>query len=461
LTTVAESSRRPASPLLAILLAAIVLLSAVRTDTQSVRSVAAIVCDFEFTSPTLMPVSGSLGGIVIDDRCEHAYITNTTANRVEDLSLKTMTLGQPISVGAGPKGLDLRPGTNLLYVANATGGSISVVDLSQHAEVRRITSPPSTNLPESPNSIAIANNGLALYATEIHGSNGGALFQLELSTEQVTRRTEYFVGDTTRLKASRERNVLGIVIGGNSGGQVIRYDAATATFRHRYLGRFLSQINLDRRGVQLITVPGAYALDAAMNLAGTVPHSNTTINVWGGSEIAPNGRIGYRSLGSKIDVMDLRTFLKTGELSIGDTTSSFNGIDALGMMDLSDDGRVLAVISDHGISMVRTRSDAFTDTLVAGTTPIRAVHITELRDRINGLRTLYGLAESAWTEPSLTGAFVKAVHVAELRAALQQAYDAASVTPPTFTDQLQQSATPIKALHVKELRNAVLALEAN
>ena len=52
-------------------------------------------------------------------------------------------------------------------------------------------------------------------------------------------------------------------------------------------------------------------------------------------------------------------------------------------------------------------------------------------------------------------------HVAELRTALQQAYTEARLAPPTFTDSpLMAFSTPIKAVHVHQLRDAVIDLEA-
>jgi glucose/arabinose dehydrogenase len=101
------------------------------------------------------------------------------------------------------------------------------------------------------------------------------------------------------------------------------------------------------------------------------------------------------------------------------------------------------------------------DPLVAGAT-IRAVHITQLRTRVDALRAQVALPPFAWTDTSLApGAIVKAVHVAELRLALQQAYVADGQPAPTFSDTtLVPQTTVIKAIHIAELRDAVLALEA-
>ena len=115
-------------------------------------------------------------------------------------------------------------------------------------------------------------------------------------------------------------------------------------------------------------------------------------------------------------------------------------------------------------AMFTTAPCIFTDDpITAGVTGIRAVHITELRNRIDALRVRFALSSFAWTDGSLVSGstIVRAVHLIELRIALQQAYQAAAQAAPTYTDPtLVPNSTLIKAVHVRELRTAVAALEA-
>ena len=107
---------------------------------------------------------------------------------------------------------------------------------------------------------------------------------------------------------------------------------------------------------------------------------------------------------------------------------------------------------------------AFTDPmLMAGETPIRAVHFTELREAVNAFRFQCGLAPTAWTDPVLSPGVtpVKAVHLTELRTGLTAAYRACGLTPtPTFTGVVR-AGMPIRALHVTELRTAVNGVRRN
>ena len=106
---------------------------------------------------------------------------------------------------------------------------------------------------------------------------------------------------------------------------------------------------------------------------------------------------------------------------------------------------------------------AFTDhPLVAGVTPVRAVHFTELRARIDGVRRSVGLGPYAWTDPVLSAGAtrVRLAHLQEMRWALAPVFGAKGRRPPFWTDAAPTAgSTPIRAAHLMELRAAVAALE--
>jgi hypothetical protein len=97
-------------------------------------------------------------------------------------------------------------------------------------------------------------------------------------------------------------------------------------------------------------------------------------------------------------------------------------------------------------------------TLTALTTTISAVHITELRVAVNAVRTLAGLSAGSFTDPTITAQTTvgKALHVSELRTALDAARTACALSPLSYTDPtLTAQTTEIKAVHLTELRNGV------
>src|SRR5712691_2429549 len=106
-------------------------------------------------------------------------------------------------------------------------------------------------------------------------------------------------------------------------------------------------------------------------------------------------------------------------------------------------------------AVTATFSAVFTDaTLTAQGTAIKAVHITELRSAIDTLRTRNGLSAFAYTDATLTPGttVVRGIHLTELGTALRE------MGP--FTDPaIVVGQTVIKATHLNELRKAVRDLE--
>jgi len=102
----------------------------------------------------------------------------------------------------------------------------------------------------------------------------------------------------------------------------------------------------------------------------------------------------------------------------------------------------------------------FTDPTLTATSFVKAVHVTELRTRINAARSVRSLAAFLWTDPTLDAGStaVKSAHFMEMRTALAQVYAVALLAPPSFTDQTLAGVF-VKAVHIMELRAAVTAIE--
>ena len=97
----------------------------------------------------------------------------------------------------------------------------------------------------------------------------------------------------------------------------------------------------------------------------------------------------------------------------------------------------------------------FTDTNLAGVF-VKAVHILELRTAINAMEASAALSQTTFTDPTLTAGamIVKAVHVTELRTALNQVRLALGLAALAYTDStLTPGGTIVKAVHVQELRD--------
>lgn len=131
-------------------------------------------------------------------------------------------------------------------------------------------------------------------------------------------------------------------------------------------------------------------------------------------------------------------------------------------VDPAERNALSALLAGGGSTLACVPPAAFTDNpLRSGTTPIKPIHFTELRMRIDALRRASGLAPFHWTDAVLIAGVtpVRIAHLVELRQALAAAYTAAGETVPVWTDATVTGATPIRAAHLMELRVAVIALE--
>jgi len=97
----------------------------------------------------------------------------------------------------------------------------------------------------------------------------------------------------------------------------------------------------------------------------------------------------------------------------------------------------------------------FTDNPVtAGTTLIKAQHVTELRQAVNAVRAAANQSAATWTDPTLTNVTVKAVHVEELRTNLDAALWALGLPTGNYTDPTL-AGIAIKKVHIDEIRQRV------
>lgn len=92
------------------------------------------------------------------------------------------------------------------------------------------------------------------------------------------------------------------------------------------------------------------------------------------------------------------------------------------------------------------------DPLVAQVSPVRATHLTELRQAVNAIRAAAGLTPATFTG----GSMIQAAHTQELRAALTPARATLGLSTTPFTDPtLIAGATQVRAVHLQELRDGV------
>ena len=85
-------------------------------------------------------------------------------------------------------------------------------------------------------------------------------------------------------------------------------------------------------------------------------------------------------------------------------------------------------------------------------TTIKAIHITELQNAINALRVAAGLSTTTFSAPN---GVISAAHLNSLRTAIIQARSAFGMATPLTDPAITAGVTPIRAVHLQELRNGV------
>lgn len=98
---------------------------------------------------------------------------------------------------------------------------------------------------------------------------------------------------------------------------------------------------------------------------------------------------------------------------------------------------------------------AFTDPMLTGVV-VKAVHVTELRAAVNALQLVAEHTTSAYTNPALGGLNPAVIDVTELRTRLNAALVGVGIQARTFTDpSITAGTTVIRAIHLEELRDAL------
>lgn len=204
-------------------------------------------------------------------------------------------------------------------------------------------------------------------------------------------------------------------------------------------------LSVPAQSITLLVVPTSASLAAPAGVTATATSTSTATVSW--SAVA--GATGYEVW---------RSF-NNGAYSLGGTSASTTLNDAGLAANTTYLYKVKAtagVASSPFSAIDPATTTVFTDASLSGTS-VKAVHFTELRTAVNAMRASAGLAAQVFTDPTLSGAIgVKAVHLTQLRTALDQARSTLGLSAIGYADPtITVNSTTVKAAHVTELRNGV------
>ncbi len=142
------------------------------------------------------------------------------------------------------------------------------------------------------------------------------------------------------------------------------------------------------------------------------------------------------------------TTLTTAATSLTDTVSA--GTTYRYVVRAINNASAVSPFSNYDIATTISFTD---DPLIATQTVIKAIHITQLRTAVNAVRAAAGLTAYSFTDPALSGR-VKSVHLTELRTALDAARTSLSVPAIVYANP-GTVGTKVRAADLTELRNGV------
>jgi YVTN family beta-propeller protein len=304
-----------------------------------------------YPDPYTAPRSGALDDAVVSPDSRFAYITNSSANDVEVLNIRTGRYSAPINIGSDPTSLDITPDGKTLYVCDSGGQAISVIDVATRAVIHTITTPAGSDS-ERPFSIAIGDAGYALFTTTFNGSGYGAhLYQLDLNSDAITVFTQGGINgrvtEDTPLTRSADYSTIAGIIGDDSGGGFFVLQPTTGSLVKGSLNAFLQWPALNSDGTTLLVGPassaagsGTYIVDASSGaLLGTISGSGAGLAM-GSSSTA------YRMVTDGAQLLNVPQFLQETSLPAPDAQTPKG-------LNLSPDGDTLVTPTSTGVTIIR------------------------------------------------------------------------------------------------------------
>jgi DNA-binding beta-propeller fold protein YncE len=301
----------------------------------------------------VVPIAGELSQVVVDSSRRRAYVSNTSADRVEVVGLDTGQLLTPLSVGPNPVGLALTPDGSRLLVANSGEKTLTILDPDNpgSAAAVPVVDPNDTEADPRPLTVAATSTGKAFVGiTRNLVGCVGVLREIDLTTHAVSTRNDTGIGCLTQailLAASPDGTQAIVGAGDNTGGEVSVWDATQDQFRARMLGdivQTLSASNANGFAVNLWLLDDEQHVRQVPGFPEIVPEIFPVY----GEKMHASGALLYVPTEQGIDILDAHTGSFRLRIPLPETLPA-----VLDGLSIDADGRSLVAISESGVTVVQ------------------------------------------------------------------------------------------------------------
>lgn len=433
-------------------------------------------------------LQSSLGTIgAITDAGNGTYTAVLTSSMTIGTATITGSIDGTSIVDDATVALVAGPATSLLVDApsSATGGSafnvtvtardnLGRTDTNYTGTVHFTSTATSATLP-SDYTFTGADAGVHTFSVTLGSSGNITLTATDTANASITGNDVVAVkgSTTTALSSSTNPSIVGESVtftatvtstttGTITGSVTFKDGAATlgsgtissgvATFSTSALTQGTHSITAVYDGSSTFNTSTSSALNQTVNLPPFGPPANVSATATGTSSVAiswspvsgaTSYRI-YRTTSVGIAYSQIGTSLGT---TFGDSGRSANTTYLYKIA--SDNGAQISAMSaaDAATTIV------FTDNALTGIA-VKALHVTQLRTAVNAMRTAAGLSAAVFTDPTLTNATrIKRIHLIELRLALDAARSMIGLPAISYTDPtITAGTTKVKAAHWSEVR---------
>ena len=232
-----------------------------------------------------------------------------------------------------------------------------------------------------------------------------------------------------------------------------------------YANGALQRENIYRAGELLIVAEISSGASAVPTAVGATPTASSVTITWTAASGATNYRVERRGAGGSYGLAGT-----TSGTSFNDTGATSGNAYLYRVCAANGAGNCVSGYS----TVVMGAAIAFTDPTIirpiddpsgATVTKAKAVHITELRSAVDAVRTLAGLPAASWTNSNIaTGVVINKADIQDLRDRLHDALTALGIITSPYTDSTLAGApngTEIKAIHITQLRQRATSGTAN